>query len=355
MTKLTQNKGEWSESYLLFYIIANQLLILCDEKLVSTDEILEIEKAKIIYQNNDLIFELYENYCQIKYQNISLTKENEYFRFLAKNVLTEITQNLKTTFEIEKVNSFLDLLGIKKIKSKSLSKSDIFLFPNDTKLIEKSFFGFSIKSFLSSSPTLVNASKATNFTFSIKNITNNDYFELKSKNLVRQLFKDESTLIFQNIDSEIFSNNLLLIDTNMTNILAESLKIYYSSNYKYIKDICAELIKINPLKLNNTDLYAHKLKDYLFHASLNMIPDKPWSGINNPENGGSIIICNDGNIKSFYIIREQYLKYYRDFLFNNCFFDTASNSRHGFGKIYKDNNKYMLKLNLQIRINQPKL
>ena len=40
---------------------------------------------------------------------------------------------------------------------------------------------------------------------------------------------------------------------------------------------------------------------------------------------------------------------FENYLLNNTKFETGSTSRHGFGSIYKDNGKYYLKLNLQVR------
>ncbi|MBE6786434.1 MAG: HpaII family restriction endonuclease, partial [Ruminococcaceae bacterium] len=37
------------------------------------------------------------------------------------------------------------------------------------------------------------------------------------------------------------------------------------------------------------------------------------------------------------------------YLVNNTKFETASTSRHQFGDIYKENGKYYIKLNLQVR------
>jgi len=40
---------------------------------------------------------------------------------------------------------------------------------------------------------------------------------------------------------------------------------------------------------------------------------------------------------------------FEDYLILNTKFETASKSRHGFGEMYKEDGKYYLKLNLQIR------
>ena len=40
----------------------------------------------------------------------------------------------------------------------------------------------------------------------------------------------------------------------------------------------------------------------------------------------------------------------RDYLLENTKLDTPSSSRHRFGNIYKENGRYFIKLNLQIRM-----
>lgn len=42
--------------------------------------------------------------------------------------------------------------------------------------------------------------------------------------------------------------------------------------------------------------------------------------------------------------------FFREYLFNKCFLDTPSTTRHGFARLYEENGKVKLKLNLQVRI-----
>jgi hypothetical protein len=48
------------------------------------------------------------------------------------------------------------------------------------------------------------------------------------------------------------------------------------------------------------------------------------------------------------LFRKAFLEYFRTYLFDQCFLDTASTSRHKFGVLYEENN--ITKLNLQVRI-----
>ena len=82
---------------------------------------------------------------------------------------------------------------------------------------------------------------------------------------------------------------------------------------------------------------------------IGMFPNKEWSGIQDVD-GGCLIVKEDGEIATFYIFRKAFLEYFRAYLFDKCFLDTASTSRHKFGVLYEENNITKLKLNLQVRI-----
>jgi type II restriction enzyme len=346
----TQNKGEWSETYCIAKILSERKLSLCNTDLEDTGEFIGILGGYLGSKKAHTKFFINDNEIKFYLGEKEQSKDLSYFAGLNKDILDSIKQDQKNTFSITKADDFLDSINVKKIKSSSLTKSDLFLLVDDASIIDNDYSGFSIKSFLASNPTLVNASGATNFRYIIKNYSDiSEYSNLKSKTLVRKLFDDKAELVFDGLDSDVFHNNLMLVDTNMPQILSEALKIYYSSKKKFLYEITDEIIQKNPLNLSNCGIYINKIKDYLFYSSVGIFPDKIWDGLSSVD-GGCIIVTNDGGLKSFYIIRKNYLEYYRDFLFKNSYFDTASNTRHKFGKIYQLDEKAFLKLNLQIRI-----
>ena len=63
-----------------------------------------------------------------------------------------------------------------------------------------------------------------------------------------------------------------------------------------------------------------------------MLPSKVWDGTADAT-GGYIIVREDGEVLCYHLFK----------------FETASTSRHEFGSIYKENGKYYVKLNLQVR------
>ena len=76
-----------------------------------------------------------------------------------------------------------------------------------------------------------------------------------------------------------------------------------------------------------------------------MMPSKEWDG-QDEANGGYVIVKEDGDVLAYHIYNRGAFETY---LLNNTKLERGSTSRHGFASIYKDNGKYFINLNLQIR------
>src|SRR5699024_7238839 len=85
---------------------------------------------------------------------------------LEKIVIDRI-QKSSGTFSIEETNDFLKDLKIETIKEKSLTKGDIQLQIHDDFTGFEPTLSFSIKSYLGSNPTLLNASNGTVVTYEL--------------------------------------------------------------------------------------------------------------------------------------------------------------------------------------------
>ncbi len=77
-----------------------------------------------------------------------------------------------------------------------------------------------------------------------------------------------------------------------------------------------------------------------------MMPSKKWNGINEI-NGGILVVAKNSEV---YLLD---LVYYRslvdNYLVKNIKFDSPSSTRYKMMEIYKQDNRYYFKLNLQIR------
>lgn len=339
------NKGEWSEAYCLLNTMATQKLILCDDSLSDIGAFIKVVGGQL---STSLNYRLKKDKVLFIREKVSQEMPISDIYDISQRCLQEIQKPQDRTFSIEAVEKLFRSLGESSLKAKSCDKADSILHVSDgiTNQVEK--LGFSIKSFLAGSPTLVNAGKTTNFIYKV-DCKFNDYEGLKAKVLVRSLFEDNLAIKFIRMESDVYHKNLTLVDTQLPIMLSEILKIYYSSREKTISSLVDTLVFKNPLKLKDTSIYRNKISDYLFYSATGMFPNTPWEGIQDID-GGCMIVKETGEIKTFYIFRKEFMHFFRKYLFEKCFLDTASTTRHKFGRIYKEKGEVRLNLNLQIRI-----
>ena len=228
-------------------------------------------------------------------------------------------------------------------KGISFNKNDIYLDILKENTLQKNV-GFNIKSYIGSSPTLLNSSKATNFVYKINNIKvnevlliNNIKTKMKIKDRLKLLKKNNCELEFDSIDNEIFKNNLMKVDTFLPNMISEILKNFYQSDFNKISDL--------EKSINFTNLDTKlKIKQFLLNSALGFVPTKEWDGF--LQSQGYIIVKKNGEVGTFDIFN---LKNLANYLFNNTKLDTPSTTRHDFGYIFKKDESFYIKLNLQIR------
>ena len=126
------------------------------------------------------------------------------------------------------------------------------------------------------------------------------------------------------------------------------LKAFFSLGITTVKDAISHLNATNPLKYDLSKghpIYSYKFKKLLTECALGMLPSKTWDGTADAT-GGYIIVREDGEVLCYHLFNRNE---FENYLLNNTKFETGSTSRHEFGSIYKDNGKYYLKLNLQVR------
>lgn len=201
---------------------------------------------------------------------------------------------------------------------------------------------------------LLNSSE-TNFIFKVRNLSVNNFEKIndfvtpqKVKEKIKIIINQGGILEFVKTENRIFGNNLTLIDHFLPNILSEIILIFYSSNYSKITDLVNEIKTVNPLNYDlsdNHDFYTYKMKIFLNDVALGMLPSKVWNG-NYEDKIGYIIVKKDGEVICNHIYDGTILN---DDLLEHTKLETASTSRHNFGKLYKENGDLFIKLNLQIR------
>lgn len=217
--------------------------------------------------------------------------------------------------------------------------------------------GFSIKSQLGGASTLLNAGKTTNFIYEINNLnlSQNQISEIneidtrsKIKDRIGKVIELGGNLQFDKTESSVFGNNLILIDSALPKIIAESLLLFFSSNYSTIPELASQMSEKNPLGYNleaNHPFYSYKIKRFLTDIALGMMPSKVWTG-ELDATGGYLVVKENGEVLCYHIYNRNE---FEDYLFTNTKLETASSTRHEFGEIFEENGQYYFKLNLQIR------
>lgn len=150
---------------------------------------------------------------------------------------------------------------------------------------------------------------------------------------------------FVSVLNKNFANNLMFIDTQMEKFLSEMLKIYYGENVSRCAELATLLDERDPLKLKVENIYPHKVKKFLCATALGLRPTKIWNGIDEA-NGGYIIVKESGEVLAYHLHDRNS---FENYLLNNTRLETPSTSKHNFGRIYTEDGRKFINLNLQIR------
>lgn len=355
--ELKGNKGEWSELYVFLKLLADGRLHNGDGQLNKYDDrfypILKIFRSdaadRLAYVVNAA-----KRMILVEGGERSVIEVNQDdMRRKAEAVLDAINRG-KGSFDIPEIHPFLQQIGCNTVKAKSTDKADIRIVVHNLSTGSKPELGYSIKSKLGSSSTLINANKnGTNFIYHVVNIDNTqmDVFNsLEGTFESKFAYLDDvgAKVAYAGVASSVMHNNLMLLDLGLEKILADALLRYYSSRKSTIEEITADLTASDPLQLcshSNQPMYAFKVKQFLLAFALGMTSSKPWYGTFHA-NGGYIVVKEDGDIVCYHFFDRNDLE---DYLFYNTRFETPSTSRHEFGKIYEQEGHFFVKLNLQVR------
>ena len=365
----TGNKGEWSEPYVLLRLLADGKLAQGLPDLSESDEapyrvIAANRREKI---DGKAISKLYN----VEGDNVSIVVDGvncgtvsiDDFAEHAGRLFNEILQSSGASFSVsEQVSRFLSSIQCNKITADSADKTDINVVIHDHFTGANPNLGFSVKSQLGQASTLINASKDnTNFRYQLKGeIDSSLAKEINSisprtgkiQARIEELARRGVTLNFDRVVGDVYFNNLLLLDSDLAEILSNCLSHYYSGQGARLGDIVEDLSTSNPLdypEVGSYPYYELKLKKFLTESALGMMPKTPWTGIYNAT-GGYVVVKSDGRLVSYHLLKKNLFEGY---LLSNVKFDTPSSSRHKFGEVYFDETgQAMFNLNLQVRFLQ---
>lgn len=358
---LKGNKGEWSEIYVFLKLLAEGKLSAADSNLNAIPnlyfpiiKILRTEqsiKREYLLNGNIRIIDGDNNL-----ELLSLPIEK--FVLLSQKLFDELKKAQGTGLSFSEIDSFLQSIDVKTLTASKKEKADINLVVHDLNTGQNPQLGFSIKSFLGDQSTLFNASRQTNFIFQVVgqekeridiNEINSIQGSSKVLDRVSKIKERGFSLKFERIHSETLQLNLELIDSCLPKILAEIVLMKYSRAQNASMSVLLEQLNArNPLNYNLSlghPFYEYKLKNFLTDIALGMIPSDTWTGIYNAT-GGIIIVKENGDIVCYHIYNRSE---FQDYLLRNTRLETASSTKHDFGRLYIEDDRLFFKLNLQIR------
>jgi DNA (cytosine-5)-methyltransferase 1 len=333
-----QNKGEISESYALLKIIAQKIIHYGNAQGLANDDrirVLKINTTHKIITINDISIDVISSDGAT--HNILIEQ------FISQKELNEMVDFIRQqagTFNNEHIDNAVKTLGLTKRKGSSQEKSDISLDFQDQILNTNQ--GVSIKSFLGGSPTLLNASSATNFVFKVtglnpKHVDEINQIETRSKikDRLAKIIELGGQLHFAHCENKTYESNLRKADSQMPEILAAALLAFFK------KETSNKLSDYQP---TNDETHC-RLRDFVKYTMFGIFPATEWDG--ELSANGAIIVKQGGELLFYHTNQDRILK---EYFYKHTFFDTPSSTRHRFGSLYKEDSDLCFKLNLQLRL-----
>ena len=353
-TRMSGNKGEWSELYAFMKLLSQGRVYAANEKVEKIDEvyypILKIMREE--YKGEVIDYVIQEDRINVKIESETILSINRNeMDEKADKLLNEIAKH-SGSFELEEIAKFANGIKVTKIKAPSSDTTDISMQIEDIHTSYVREVGFSIKSEIGNAPTLLNAGQTTNFIYRVKGITVKQAEEInaintttKIKDRIKAIKDCGGTLEYAGMSHDRFRRNLMMIDTYMPQIIGNMLLYHYDEDVKDCKQLVALLGDRDPLAYGESMMYEYKFKKFLCSCALGMKPAKIWDGLDEA-NGGYIIVKADGEILAYHIYNRNFFEQY---LIDNTFLERASTSRHDYMSLYEVNGEIFIKMNLQIR------
>ena len=351
---MSGNKGEWSELYAFMKLLSQGRVCAANEKVEKIDEVY-YPILKIMREENKgevIDYVIHNDRIDIKMEsNTVMSVSRNEMEDKANELLAEIAKH-SGSFELEEIAKFANGIKVTKIKAPSSDTTDISMQIEDVHTSYVRDVGFSIKSEVGGAPTLMNAGQTTNFIYRVKGITSKQAEEInvidtktKIKERMKAIKDYGGTVEYAGMNHAGFKRNLMMIDTNMPQIIGNMLLYHYDEDIKECKSLVELVGERDPLGYGEAMMYEYKFKKFLCSCALGMKPAKVWDGLDEA-NGGYIIVKADGEILAYHIYNRNFFEQY---LLDNTIIERASTSRHDYMSLYEENGEMFIKMNLQVR------
>jgi len=155
------------------------------------------------------------------------------------------------------------------------------------------------------------------------------------REVIWEIGQREGQIKYHGLNNTIFKDNLVLLDSRMDEIIAETLLYFYRDGITKCSDLVKKLEEENPLNFGNTQAYCYKFMRFLTSVALGMRTDSVWTG-KSDVNEGYTILTKSGDILSYNFFNKDY---FEDYLLENTEYENVSSSGNNFfqdaeGKIY---------------------
>ena len=235
-TRMSGNKGEWSELYAFMKLLSQGRVCAANEKVEKIDEVY-YPILKIMREENKgevIDYVIHNDRIDIKMEsNTVMSVSRNEMEDKANELLAEIAKH-SGSFELEEIAKFANGIKVTKIKAPSSDTTDISMQIEDVHTSYVRDVGFSIKSEVGGAPTLMNAGQTTNFIYRVKGITSKQAKEInaidtktKIKERMKAIKDCGGTLEYAGMNHAGFKRNLMMIDTNMPQIIGNMLLYHY--------------------------------------------------------------------------------------------------------------------------------
>jgi hypothetical protein len=366
---LRANKGEWSEIYALFKLIADGILKKGDSNLKPAPgeeyKVLRLFKED---KDGESVYQLADRQVIITREEKSLVNTRAAFEAKSKELLEEIRKKREKSelkngsFILPEIETFMNGMLTYAVKAGSNNKTDLSVEILDHRTSQEQKRGFSIKSQLGASSTLFNASgKNSCFRYrfeceskeevlKVNRIDSSSKIQDKVRELERLSAEEKLHIHREGPVQECLLHNLTIIDDGLPEIVSSLLWNGYNSRKTRISDACVIVSEENPRNYQFEDLeviYSRKIKQLLVASALGMTAAHTWDG-KYESTGGYIVLLKSGDLISyhFYDTAE-----FEDYLFENTKLESPSSKekKHSFAKVKEDSDGLYFDLCLQIR------
>lgn len=360
MPRNQHNKGEWSELYAFIKLLKDGRIYAADENVNRIDNVY-LPIIKLIKENDDgdldyftgetiKIFADGQELCEIDKAEFA-----KYGELLFRKIFEGGGNG---AFKIPEIVEFLDKIKVSRVSAPGRDKVDLKMQIHDINTGFEPEVGFSIKSDVGSPPTLLNSGKNTRVRYIIEGINDTDMDIINSvtkdtsdeymKDRMLKLMELATNIKFDKFLSDTYTDNLILIDSALPSIYASLILQHYKhmANKIYdIKELLQYVIDENPVNYSNPNIYIYKIKKLLCASALGMTPGKEWDGLD-AATGGYVIIKRDGDVLCYHLYNRNFFETY---LLDNTRFDRPSASRYDYFYVYKEDDRYYIDLNVQVR------